>query len=74
MDEWHAGWHASLPISDKPLILSSNELLRIPSGEPPVTPPPSEVHPKYVIKVDSVVNLEKSDGNGDDLEWIDDLR
>ena len=51
-------WRASVPLSDKP----------------PVTPPPLEDHPKQVIEVDLVINLEEGDGGDDDLERIDDPR
>ena len=45
-----------------------------PSNEPPVTPPPPKDHPKQVIEVNLVINLEKGDGGDDDLEQIDDPR
>ena len=44
------------------------------SGKPLVTPSPLEVHHEQDIEADPMVNLEESDGSGDDLERIDDLR
>ena len=39
-----------------------------------MAPPSLEVPPEQVIEGDLMVNIEESDGSGDDLERIDDPR
>ena len=40
VDEWRAGWRAFLHQSDGPLVPPSDELLRTPSSELSMIPPP----------------------------------
>ena len=80
MVEWGDQWCASLPPSDEPLAPPSVELpvppsgglLRTPSSELPTIPPPPEVHHEQAIEDDPVVEIEESDGSGDNLEGIND--
>ena len=86
MVEWCDQWFVSLPPSDEPPtppslpaplstelpVPHSNDLPRIPSSELLVILPPPKVHREQVIKDDPVVQIEESDGSGDDLEQIDD--
>ena len=74
VDEWYDQWRATLPQSDEPPVRPSDELLRTPSSELLMIPPPLEVHPEQVIKDNSVVNLDEGDDSDDGLERIDDPR
>ena len=74
MDEWRDQCCASLLPSDEPLAPPSDELPVPPLGELSAIPPPLEVCCEQVIEDDLVVQIEESDGSGDDLEWIDDPR
>ena len=71
MVEWRDQWRVSFFPFDDPPASPSDKFPRTSFGELPAIPPPLEVHHELVILV---VQIEESDGSGDDLERIDDLR